>query len=404
MQELLLLLYANNFYNLANYILLLLLALLIWKKGGEFDAPLDDTFSVLLMASISYILIYIRNYGMPSSSMLFLRAIAPGIMYYYGASIAGDGIQRLKTCILFISGGSFLHGFGNIIKNRNVDFLQIHGRYYNDIYGGTVSGTLQSLFFIVACSLLFYFIFNEMNRLLKVGGVICVIIAMYGSIKNASRTLLLVTALIFFAAMLFYLYEKFGFLTAGMYFGGILLAIVLTVGISIKLNLFHVQELYAKSAIAQRSAMYGSNSNSLTQNSRWTYAKDVLRLLPSHLFGNKSYPYFAHNLWVDIAREAGIIPFVLYIRYILLALNHGIQILKTDKVEVFDKIFFATTVLGYFLIFFTEPVIQGSPISFSIFCFIVGGISSLMLQLEEEEEEAAEEAVEEAVEEEAEEE
>lgn len=378
MQELLLLLYANNFFSLANYIVLALLALCIFKDRGKLYIPREGGFITLTIACLSYMVLYIKNFGMPSSSSFFLRFIAPILLYYMGTVIGKDGNDRLRKCILYIGIGGFFHGFLNIVTNRNVNFLLINGRQYNDIYGGTLSGTLQSLFFVVICSLLFYFIFEEKNKWIKAGGILCVLIGLYGSITNASRTLIFLTLIVFCAGIAIYQYEKTNFVTAVARTTGIALSLAIVTMVIIWLDLFNVQEWFAGTSLGQRAIMYGSSGSSIAQNDRWIYASQIMKLLPSNLLGGMDYPHYAHNLWVDVAKEAGVIPFIFFVCFALLSIKEGIKLLVDKKMQVFDKIFFICTLLGLFMVFFTEPIMQGSPITFTIFCFVVGGVSSII--------------------------
>ena len=377
MQEILLLLYANNFFSLANYIALGMLIMVVYNGRGTLYIPKEGTFGFLILASLSYMVLYIRNYDMPSLSLFFMRFLAPILLYYFGFMIGRDGEERLKKCILFIGFGGFIHGALNIITNLNVNFLTVEGRQYNDIYGDYLSGTLQSLFFVVVCSLLVYFVSEKEHKWLKIVGIASVLIALYGSITNASRTLIFLTVIVFFAGVLIYQYEKTSFLTAMTKTVALFVALAIIAVLIIWLDLFHVQEWFANSSLGRRTAVFQNSGASIAQNDRWTYASDILKLLPSNLLGGINYPHYAHNLWIDVAKDAGIVPFLGYVVFALLSVRNGFIVLTNREMKVSDKVFLITVLLGLFMVFFTEPVMQGSPITFTIFCFVVGGVSSI---------------------------
>lgn len=377
MQEILLLLYANNFFSLANYIALGILLIVVYSGRGTLYIPRDGAFAFLILASLSYMVLYIRNFDMPSSSSFFLRFLAPILLYYFGFMIGRDGEERLKKCILFIGFGGFIHGALNIITNLNVNFLTVEGRQYNDIYGGYLSGTLQSLFFVVVCSLLLYFVTEKEHKWLKIAGIASVFIALYGSVTNASRTLIFLTIIVFFVGVLIYQYEKTSFLTAMARTTALLVTIALIAALIIWLDLFHVQEWFANSSLGRRTLLFQNSGASIAQNDRWIYASDILKLLPSNLLGGMNYPHYAHNLWVDVAKDAGIVPFLGYIAFALLSIRNGFRVLTNQEMKARDKVFLVTVLSGLFMVFFTEPVMQGSPITFTIFCFVVGGVSSI---------------------------
>lgn len=380
MEEILLLLYANNFYNFANYLALVLLVALIWKNHGRLVIPRSASFGLLLLSSISYMLIYTRNYGSMSSSTFFLRFLAPIILYYIGYVIGNDGVMRLRNCILLIATGGFLHGFLNVLTNRNVDFLLISGRQYNDIYGGYLSGTLSNLYFVMICSLAYYFIVLEKNKIIKWLGVFSVLFGLYGSISNASRTLIFVTLIVFVTTILMHQYYKTNLLSAITNTGGIVLLLALVVLIVVWMDLFRVQEWFASTSLGRRSSVT-LVGNTFAQNDRWTFAGETLKMLPSNLFGNMNYNHYAHNLWVDIAKEAGIIPFVSYILFAVSSILATVKAMRGDHYRNEEKLIIISSLMGIFMVFFTEPVMQGSPITFTLFCFIVGGYPLLCIQV-----------------------
>ena len=114
-------------------------------------------------------------------------------------------------------------------------------------------------------------------------------------------------------------------------------------------------------------------SSSVSQNLRWGYASDILKLLPSYPLGNIPYAHYAHNLWVDIAKETGIIPFILYILFCVISAVTVITYLKRSNFDREKVIFVSSIFVASILVFFTEPVMEGSPMTFGIFCFVVGG-------------------------------
>lgn len=377
MEEVLLLLYANNFFNCANYLALLMPVVLVWKNHGKLIVPKEVSFYLLIFSSLSYMVIYIYNYGILSLSAFFLRGIAPIILYHSGYVVGIDGFSRVGKCVLIMAIGGFLHGFLNVITNLNVNFLLINGRQYNDIYGGYLSGTLQNLYFISICSLALYFIAVEKNKRMKLIGTCCILFGLYGSITNASRTLLFITLIVFMASILIYQCNKTNFLFAITNTGGIILSLSLIALLVIWTDMFHVQEWFASTALGRRESIAFAGSTFL-QNDRWVYAREILRRLPANPMGNIDYSHYAHNLWLDIAKESGIIPFILYISYSISAVILAVRAIKNNSYELKDKLLIFSPSLGIFLTFFSEPIMQGHPITFTVFCFIVGGVSSAL--------------------------
>lgn len=102
---------------------------------------------------------------------------------------------------------------------------------------------------------------------------------------------------------------------------------------------------------------------------------EVIYNLPKYLIGgmnlNHNIPY-AHNLWLDCARVAGIIPMFLlfiicgiYLKYLLFILSSN-QILSVFRLTVL------LLTIGLFIVFCAEPILEGIPMTFAFFCVLLG--------------------------------
>jgi hypothetical protein len=84
---------------------------------------------------------------------------------------------------------------------------------------------------------------------------------------------------------------------------------------------------------------------------------------------------YAHNLWLDVARIAGIIPFIFICLFTVSCIY---LIKKTLKISPTNH-YFNTTILvffaGFMAVFFVEPIIEGLYMLFLIFCFFIGILS-----------------------------
>lgn len=376
MYELLMFAYANNFMNYANYAVILCFGYCLYKSKFKIVKPKSMVFLWLFFGSLLYCVLYLRNYEMPERSTFMLRFIVPVLMFYIGVVLAKQGVDKIKKEIIIIAFAGCIHGVLNVVTNRNLDILSIAGRQYQDIYGGPISGTLQNLFFIASTALLFYFFVCTQNKWLKILGTIAGCSGMIASVINASRTMIFVTVIIFFISMIFYIYEKHGFGT--MIFRTILIvsALLTLILIVMWLDLFGIQEILANSALGRREATAVASS-SVSQNLRWKYASDILKMLPDNLLGGIDYSHYAHNLWVDIAKEAGIIPFVLYILFTVSSIINCYKYCANRSNELVNRILFFSIIITYLLVFFTEPIMNGSPISFGLFAFVVGALGKL---------------------------
>jgi len=375
MMRVLLFLFSNNFFSYANYIVLIMMVyeIIVRRKLSIVKTP---AFAFLVAGSLMFMLLSLYNSYEISASTFMLRFVTPIFLFYIGYTRGLLGYDSLKLDILVIMFATLIHGLLNVLTNRNVNVLLINGRPYQDIYGGPISATLQNLMFVLSSSLLFYFLVYEKKKKLKIIAIIAILCGVYGSIANASRTLLYVTALVFFMCLFLHMILTHNIVSGIMRAVIICIVLYLIVILVVWLNLFGVQEWFMNTPLGRREAT-ALPSSSVSQNMRWKYAGDILALLPQYPLGKIPYGNYAHNLWVDIAKETGIIPFVLYILFAVASLAEGVKYFFLEKKNPERAVTIAAVMVAYLLVFFTEPIMEGSPMTFAIFCFIVGGVSSL---------------------------
>lgn len=376
MYKILLFLYANNFLTLSNYIAIILVIYCLLKTRFKVLLMSSKTFSLLILSSFSYMILYIYNYGFPGFSTFFLRFLAPLLLYFIGINQGTKGIYQFLDNMLIIGFAQFFHGFMNVILNRNVQVLSISGRQYQDIYGGSISATLQNLLFIVICSLLFYNIFCEKRITVKIFGILASLGGIYGTIANASRTLIYLTLISFLVAFVMYSYLYRNNRQIAKIWLVVIFAAALFIMI-VWLNLFNIIGWFTNTALGQRLAK--SSTSGIASNLRFTYAVDVLRLLFKYPMGipYSYYSHYAHNLWLDIARETGVVPFILYLWFSILSIKSIIKTLRSKFIPKEAKIFIVSLTSAFFMSFFAEPVLIGAPQIFSIYCFMIGYLSSI---------------------------
>ena len=128
-------------------------------------------------------------------------------------------------------------------------------------------------------------------------------------------------------------------------------------------------------AYQDKGSVSGSDIASASSRvGRWLFA---LRNLFSHPLGwsDIARDYYAHNLWFDVDRIAGIIPFVLLVTVTVLSIKDVMVIIKThDKTVVPVVLAFYVAIS---LCCFVEPVIEGLAIYFFLYMFYVGVVDQL---------------------------
>lgn len=80
---------------------------------------------------------------------------------------------------------------------------------------------------------------------------------------------------------------------------------------------------------------------------------------------------YSHNMWLDIARMGGVISFILFLVFTINILFKFILMLKNNN-NLFLKNLFIVYYLGFSLVFFVEPIMDGYYLLFLLFCLFTG--------------------------------
>lgn len=89
----------------------------------------------------------------------------------------------------------------------------------------------------------------------------------------------------------------------------------------------------------------------------------------------------AHNMWLDIARMGGAISFLLYLAFTLSVFFSFYKLLKLETTKLFLKNYFIVYLIGFLLVFFVEPIMEGYYLLFLLFCIFTGIISQYVNNL-----------------------
>ena len=86
---------------------------------------------------------------------------------------------------------------------------------------------------------------------------------------------------------------------------------------------------------------------------------------------------YSHNLWLDVARAAGIIPLIFLILYTFSSIKLFFKSLKMLKDDIFIRTFIIIIFCSFILQFTVEPIIDGMYLLFLLFCTFVGFLSGI---------------------------
>ena len=202
-------------------------------------------------------------------------------------------------------------------------------------------------------------------------------ISLVASFRLGSRTLIAISFVSLFASFAYIMYKQslldnFKLVVATL---SLLIFIYLFVPINWDSPIF--------STLGHRLQSSSGSESTATAGNRTGLWADGLKNLFQHPLGWK-YHSFHHNLWLDIPREATIVPLLFFLINNVLCYS---SIKKAFKLSGGD-IGFNVTILLFFLstllLFFTEPVIEGNFFSIVVYCLFYGILRGYVINKEKE--------------------
>lgn len=87
----------------------------------------------------------------------------------------------------------------------------------------------------------------------------------------------------------------------------------------------------------------------------------------------------SHNMWLDVLRAAGVLPFILLWIYTFKSLKQILLLLKNDSVPSMVASIVLLYGIAFLLIFMVEPIFEGIYSLFATFCLYIGIITQINL-------------------------
>ena len=378
---LLLFLFALNAFNMESRIILgiFVLVVLIECNGRVW---ITRTSVLLFFFSLSfYLLAAMYNPTMMTYYILpFL--LAPFMGYIVGYSVMNSpknvdqtsAPKRLKMLIYAIVFGRFTHGLLNFISSNG---YQGYIRNGMDVWTKTIiAATGQGALMTMSISLLFYalFVVKNENILEKEVLLAAVVLSLLNSLFSASRTALLIMLSVFAICALYTLtIKEIQKSTKRNILLG-LLVVVICACIVYQQNLFGIRTAWEASPLFER--INTASSYEAGDENRAKMYKDAVTIGLNHPFGDGNMNRTAHNLWLDIFRQTGWLPFVLLIIFTIISLRYARCIIRSEIITMEIKYLVLSLMIGMMFNFFVEPIMKGMPYYFVAFCIITGAMES----------------------------
>ena len=383
---LILCLFVVNFMGVGDFFPILLLPYIFKKMlKSKFDKNFAKSFWALLLFSFSFVtfLLFFDFFAASIAGMVG-RLLYPALFLVFGYKMINnnkDSVTISKTvfnCLYLVI--IFYSAYGVISFLRT---MSIYGdmdavreiyrvRQVRGLWGGFITATSLTTFLSLSlASLPLVFVKHEhLTKCRKIILLVIFILSVYAITETLSRAGIFIVI---------------GSLTANLLFLGkfntkklirIILGSVAAFLISIfyRLNIANIRGFLMEFPLYTR--LISDNVESEPRFDAWWATISGLFNYPMGGRRTNLNISFVHNLWLDVAYDTGIIPFILLLIFTIYTLRNIMVFLKTDY-PIYLKSIILSMTSAFLIIFMFEPVLQGVTIHFVLYCLMSGIIYKL---------------------------
>lgn len=368
---LLLFLFAISFMNWAGYIICAVFFVFLFVVA-RYPLLLDRNFFILLFFSIFYYTNFTLNWGFGVKETIWYL-LAPWWCYLCGKwyVVYASGGDPLRKLTLILAGGFFLHGVLNVFA-----YVQTYGIVYvlSTTYritvdfwrGDVISVTASSLYYVPLMTFAIGCLFLGSTKRGKAASWLVILLGALANVLYANRTAFVIIALLFVVGVIMILFRKNN---VKAWVGVSMLTVVLAAVWTSDLG-------GLRSWVSGLRVVERFTGNDMGRVSLWIdfLGSDWWRY---PFGGNRIGQRYVHNLWLDILRTVGILPFLLLIVFTVCSLFDIKRFFKNcgrrDWVYGF-------MLAGILLSCAVEPVMSANPYYVMLWVMLMGGINGMSLR------------------------
>lgn len=232
-----------------------------------------------------------------------------------------------------------------------------------------INATLYGLMASVGIGCIAIIFIKKENFWLRLGFILLALLAMLGVIHLVNRT----GIIIFVTCIVFSLFVSTKFNITKMFWALFVLLILVFAVIKTGIIDQNILDAYTQ---REESGRYNAASMGGRSDMWLSAIKDMF----IHPFGWNPVGYtYAHNMWLDIARIAGLLAFIPFLIATILHIKNLLKSIRSKYFTNFTAIIFSINV-SMLLSSFVEPVIEGSLLFFCLLMMIWGITKSLTVE------------------------
>lgn len=368
---LLLLIFFIDLHQKGYYMCFILAFYFVTIKFPSILTSLDKLGILLIFFSLSYSVFYFFNTE-DRSSLFVVYAISPITFYALGKyfSMKYRSYKVYYFLFLFLSlGYSFIPAISiiyHIIGNGFVGERDVMLVTRNEVTTATLLGAYFTMN-LAGIGTIFVKSAKKFENRIKFISLGAFIISLLCVLRVASRTQLGIVVISLLVTMAYLMLKQSFSRNVRLLITIAIPLVIIFFSISANSPILNIleqrrnEEEYLLNANGRTELWLISLNNLTTKPWGWTISSDIST--------------YSHNLWLDVDRIAGIVPFIFLLLFTILCIY---LVNKTLKIAP-HNLYFNTTILllfiGFTTVFFVEPIIEGAYNLFLIFCLFIGILS-----------------------------
>lgn len=335
-----------------------------------FNFLYSPSFWLLLYAGMAYALI-----GMRTVSSIYHHGVLPVVAFSIGWIIAeGSPDTRIRDGILALVAGFGSYATLNMLVNMGNSRYRLVDFWTGTYRAATGSGALNTMTISIvpytikyekrgATKLLLFVLFLTTIRYMFMLGTraqfaILFLVVVLGSLQLAYRE------------------QRFvGILKCV----GIMTAVGLVGLLLYRFNVLSVKDYILSTNLAARYEQRASleSSDSFRVQSFWIGFRELFQ----YPLGGRAAQVYRHNMWLDVGRISGIIPFALLLLYSVKNFANVVAIWMSPKVLPSLRNLLMFLYIGAYANCFVEPIWEGALNFFLALCVVDGMVSAMIRRL-----------------------
>ena len=345
----------------------------IRRRNVYLNALGGPSLWILMLFGFSYAAIGGDNTGHGLLQAIFYYFIVPVLVYLAGWVLVE--LDRTNSAeVLFRTLLSMTIGF---VVHASLDYFINIGRVrweLTDFFTGQIrAATGLGCINTFAFSLIGYWLFVEKRLKVKISALVLSMPSLLFGLLLGTRTqfgILLATSAL---ALLLITYENRSLTAVSK-----ILAVLLVMG-GTTVVLYHTDALQIRTLIESSTLFQRINDTSAVQQDSDQYRINAffagVAAISAYPFGGNPHHYY-HNMWLDVSRIAGIIPFTGILLFTVGSMVSTMQIFLNRQYAVNQRYFLLLIYVGIYLNFFVEPIMEGFMDFFLAFVLITGMVDA----------------------------